>query len=53
MDTYITELYKLTENCDYCALTAEMIRDRIVVGIRDEALSKRLQLYLDLTLGKW
>ena len=31
IDTYIMELYKLTENCDYGALTAEMIRDRIVV----------------------
>ena len=45
------ELYKLTENCDYGALQAEMIRDRIV-GIRDEALSKRLQLDPDLTLEK-
>ena len=50
IDTYIMELYKLTENCDYGALTAEMIRDRIVVGIRDETLSKRLQLDPDLTL---
>ena len=52
MDTYIMELYKLTENCDYGTLQAEMIRDRIVVGIRDEALSKRLQLDPDLTLEK-
>ena len=52
VDTYIMELYKLTENCDYGALQAEMIRDRIVVGIRDEALSKRLQLDPDLTLEK-
>ena len=52
IDTYIMELYKLTENCDYGALTAEMIRDRIVVGIRDETLSKRLQLDPDLTLEK-
>ena len=46
------ELYKLTENCDYGALQAEVIRDRIVVGIRDKALSKRLQLDADLTLEK-
>ena len=52
VDTYIMELYKLTENCDSGALQAEMIRDRIVVGIRDEALSKRLQLDPDLTLEK-
>ena len=29
-----------------------MVRDRIVVGIRDETLSKRLQLDRDLTLEK-
>ena len=52
VNAYIMELYKLIENCDYGALTAEMIRDRIVVGIRDVALSKRLQLNPDLTLEK-
>ena len=52
VDTYIMELYKLTENCDSGALQAEMIRDRIVVGIRDETLSKILQLDPDLTLEK-
>ena len=34
------------------ALQAEMIRDRIAVGIRDEALSKRSQLAPELTLEK-
>ena len=29
-----------------------MIRDRIVVGIRDKALSEKLQLEADLTLEK-
>ena len=48
----IMELYKLTENCDYGALQAEMIRDRIVVRIRYEALSKGLQLDPNLTLEK-
>ena len=46
------ELYHLTENCEYGVLTNEMIRDRLVVGIRDEALSERLQLDPDLTLEK-
>ena len=33
-------------------MAAEMIRDRILVGIIDEALSKRLQLDPDLTFEK-
>ena len=46
------ELYKLADNCDYGLMTAEMIRDKLVVGIRDEPLSERLQLDPDLTLEK-
>jgi len=42
-------LYSLGENCAYGDLKAEMIRDRIVVRIRDSTLSERLQLDLDLT----
>ena len=39
-DQYITELYYLAERCSYGQLTSEMIRDRLVVGIRDLALRK-------------
>ena len=49
-EQFITSLYVLAENCAYGDLAAEMIRDRIVVGIRDKALSERLQLDPDLTL---
>ena len=51
-DQYITELYDLAERCSYGSLTSKMIRDRLVVGIRDKALSERLQLHPDLTLEK-
>ena len=44
------ELYRLAGNCEYGTLTSDMIRDRIVVGIRDSALSQRLQLDPNLTL---
>ena len=37
-------LYDLAENCDYGDIREEMIRDRLVVGIRDSALSEKLQL---------
>ena len=43
-------LYKLAENCDYGDLKEEMIRDRLVVGIRDTALSEKMQMDPNLTL---
>ncbi len=52
MEQYIMELYKLAESCNYGDMKDEMIRDRLVVGIRDNALSKRLQLDAALTLDK-
>ena len=51
-DTYITVLYGLVENCNYGNLKEEMLRDRIVVGIRDQKLSETLQLDAGLTLEK-
>ena len=50
VDNFITDLYTLAEFCDFSDLRDELIRDRIVVGIRDKALSERLQLEGDLTL---
>jgi len=35
VDSFITTLYKLAEHCSYRALHDEMIRDRLVVGIKD------------------
>lgn len=37
----IAELFTLIENCDYRALKDEMLRDRLVVGIKDSALSEK------------
>jgi len=50
VDAFITDLYALAEHCGYNALHDEMIRDRLVVGLRDAALSEKLQLDADLTL---
>ena len=52
MEQFITSLYNLVETCDFGDLKNEMIRDRIVVGIQDQALSERLQTVADLTLEK-
>ena len=51
-DSFITALYCLAEHCAYGALHDEMIRDRIVVGLRDANLSMKLQMDPDLTLDK-
>ena len=42
-EEYIMALYDLVESCDYGDdIRDEMIRDRLVVGIRDSALSQKL-----------
>ena len=51
-EQFITSLYQLIEDCDYDNLKDQMIRDRIVVGIRDKALSQRLRMDSELTLEK-
>ena len=51
-EQYIMVLYRLAANCNYGALEAEMIRDRLVMGIRDASLSEQLQLDAELTLEK-
>lgn len=52
VDVFITALYVLAENCKYGALHDELLKDRIVVGLRDTSLSERMQLDADLTLEK-
>ena len=51
-EQYIVALYSRAENCDYGAMKEELIRHRLVVGIRDATLSERLQLDAELTLEK-
>ena len=41
MDEFITDVYCLAKHCGYAALHDEMVRDRIVVGIRDGHLSDK------------
>ena len=49
---FITSLYNLAENCQYGELKDQMIRDRIVVGIRNQSQSAHLQMDPELTLEK-
>ncbi|XP_039460226.1 P2Y purinoceptor 1-like [Oreochromis aureus] len=52
-DGFIASLYALAEHCGYGALHSEMIRDRLVVGVRDKRLSEQLQMDAELTLQLW
>ncbi|KAL3863522.1 hypothetical protein ACJMK2_005275 [Sinanodonta woodiana] len=50
VDSFVTAIYVLAENCNFGSLHDEMIRDRLVVGLRDLKLSERVQLDANLTL---
>ncbi|GFO18311.1 Zinc knuckle domain containing protein [Plakobranchus ocellatus] len=50
VDAFIQDLHRLADECNYLTLKEELIRDRIVVGVRDDELSKQLQGKQDLDL---
>ncbi|GFR63687.1 retrovirus-related Pol polyprotein from transposon opus [Elysia marginata] len=52
VDSFIQDLHKLADECSYLTLKDELIRDRIVVGVRDDDLSKVLQGKQDLDLSE-
>ncbi|UYV65638.1 K02A2.6-like [Cordylochernes scorpioides] len=52
VEEFITNLYVLAETCSYGSLKEEMIRDRLVVGVKNFNLSEKLQLESELTLEK-
>ena len=43
VDQFVTALYALVEHCEYEGLKEQMIRDRLVVELRNSKLSERLQ----------
>ncbi|UYV75118.1 K02A2.6-like [Cordylochernes scorpioides] len=49
---YIRVLHKMAENCNCGSQKEEMIRDRIVVGVKNLQLSEKLQLEPNLTLER-
>ena len=52
IDMYVAELRKLAKTCNYQTLEESLIRDRIVLGIPDIAVRKRLLQEPELTLSK-
>lgn len=49
-ESFITALHTLAETCDYKTLKNDLIMDRIIVGIRDQSLSRQMMLNEKLTL---
>ena len=52
IDTYASNLRSLSDTCNYGALNDEMIRDRIVCGVRDSSLGKKLLQVPEITLER-
>ena len=50
-NTFFQDLYRQVDNCDYSTLKDDLIRDRIVAGVRDDPLSERVQSKANLTLA--
>ena len=53
VSTYLTELRTIAQNCDHASITPdEILRDRLVLGIRDDKFRERLLRTEGLTLKK-
>ena len=50
--TFVSELKRLSEHCNYGQTLDEMLRDRVVCGIADGRLQRRLLAEPELTLKK-
>ena len=51
-DSFLTTLRSLAKTCNFGSMLDRMIRDRVVVGIRDNATRKKLLAENKLTLNK-
>ena len=51
-DNFVGDLRRLAKNCAFGDVSDSMIRDRIVVGIRDDAIRQKLLQIPDLTLTR-
>ncbi|XP_075744408.1 uncharacterized protein LOC142803198 [Rhipicephalus microplus] len=48
---FATELSKLADRCEFAGVKERLIRDRFVVGLRDQVLSEELQMNPKLTMA--
>lgn len=51
-DAFYTSIRKLAENCNFGELKDRMLRDKIVIGVRDQRMQQKLLEINDLTLQK-
>ena len=42
VEAYITALYKLSSTCNFGTMTDRLIKDRLVIGIRDDKVREKL-----------
>ena len=52
VNDYVAELRRLATNCAFGAYLEEALRDRLVCGLRNESVQKRLLAEADLTLAR-
>lgn len=52
VEQYVFELNKIATKCEFKDLNDELVRDRMICGIRERALRERLLREVDLTLSK-
>ena len=52
IDTYITTLRALAETCEFGTLKDDLIHDRIICGVRDKGIRRKLLQECGLTLSK-
>ena len=52
VDEFARELQTIAVHCEYKEQTNEMVRARLVMGMRDQAVKQKLQLITDLSLDK-
>ena len=52
VSTYISELRALSEHCGFGLCLDDMLRDRLVCGVKDDAIQRKLLAETDLTLQK-
>ena len=52
INTYVAALRSIAEHCEYGAVLSDMLRDRLVCGIHDQGIQRRLLQQTDLTFDK-
>lgn len=52
VSTFVAGLRKIAEYCEYGVVLSDMLRDRVVCGIRDKSVQRRLLWETELTFDK-